>query len=64
MEYCYEDVNVFNQKCHVFISELELGYRKNKSENSKYKDIKDDLILCGKNFKFFSIKDFNLKDLF
>ena len=63
LEYCYEDANIFNQKCGVFISELELGYRKNKSADSKYKDIKNDLILCGKNFRFFSLKDFNLKDL-
>ena len=64
LEYCYEDANIFNQKCGVFISELELGHRKNKSADSKYKDIKNDLILCGKNFRFFSLKDFNLKDLF
>ena len=67
LETCYEQVNLFNQKCYVFISELELCYRKNNKsdKNNKCKNIEKNLILCGARYKNFSLKNItNLKNLF
>ena len=67
LETCYDQVHSLNQKCYVFISELELCYRKNnndKDKNNKCENIEKDLILCGTGYKYFTIKNINLKDLF
>ena len=66
MEYCYEEVHLFNQRCYVFISELELCYRKNKfkKQSNKCNDLEKDLIRCGSYYKHFNIKEINIKDLF
>ena len=64
LEYCYEEVHKFNQRCYIFISELELCYRKNNNKKNKCKNLENDLISCGINFKYFNIKDFNINNLF
>ena len=66
MEHCYEEVHIFNQKCYVFISELELCYRKNKfkKKSNKCDELEKDLIKCGSYYKHFNFKDINIKDLF
>ena len=63
LESCYEEVHTFNQRCHIFISELELCYKKNSNKKNKCKDLENDLISCGINFNF-TIKKFKLIDLF
>ena len=64
LEYCYEEVHKFNQRCYIFISELELCYRKNNNKKNKCKNLENDLISCGINFKYFNIKDFKIINLF
>ena len=64
LEHCYEEVHIFNQRCHMFISELELCYRKNNNNKNKCKDLENDLISCGTHFKYFNIKNFKIIDLF
>ena len=66
MEYCYDEVHFFNQKCYIFISELELCYRKNRfiKGNNKCKDLEKNLIKCGSSYKHMNIKEIKIKDLF
>ena len=64
MEYCYEEAHIFNQKCYIFISELELYYRKYKNENRKIKNFEKDLIICGSSYKHINIKEIKIKELF
>ena len=64
LEYCYEEVHLFNQRCHIFISELELCYKKNNNKKNKCKDLENDFISCGMIFNYFNIKDFKIIDLF
>ena len=66
IELCYDEVNIFNQKCFIFISELELCYRKNKNnKKTKCKNEINDMLMCGKNYKNMHIKNItNLKEIF
>ena len=66
MENCYEDSFIFNQKCYIFINELELYYRKSnyKKDSKKINDLEKDLILCSSSYKHINIKEIKIKELF